>query len=571
MDPERSEPPERRGAGNPERSEPPERRGAGDPERSEPPERRGAGNPERMTVAGLVLRWAALQPDVPFVITDVGVLTYGQLEQRSRTVLGQLLDRGVGKGTRVGLMMPNCIDWAVIAVATARAGAVLVPLSTLLRPPELEAQLRVAGVEQLLLVRTFRGRDYVGDLAEISPGLSPGCGQLFDERLPRLRRVDLCEDLPARLDPADGPEPSRLDAADASVRPADDLVIIFTSGSRGAPKGVVHTHGGALGATEAGLAARCLGHGDRLYIPMPFFWVGGYGTGLLSVLVCGATLISEAQPEPERTLQLLERERVTLFRGWPGQASSLAAHPRFADADLSSLRAGSLEAVLPPTRRGAPGTRAALLGMTESFGPYCGYPLDRGMPPGKEGSCGTPFADVEVRVVDIDSGETVARGFDGEIQIRGRNMMRSVCGRRRSEVFTVDGFYPTGDLGHLDDDGFLFFRGRRDDMFKVSGATVYPSEVESALSSIAVVERAHVVDVDDGGTTRVGAAVVLAEGEDRSPEDLAKDLHRTLSSFKIPTRWRIVGYDDLPMTATGKVDKEALRRLLSGATSGDTG
>ena len=112
------------------------------------------------------------------------------------------------------------------------------------------------------------------------------------------------------------------------MRPADDLVIVFTSGSRGTPKGVIHTHGGALGATQSGLGVRGLDAGDRLYIPMPFFWVGGLGTGLLSALVAGATLITERQPEAAATLRLLERERVTLFRGWPDQAVAHRLPPR---------------------------------------------------------------------------------------------------------------------------------------------------------------------------------------------------------------------------------------------------
>ena len=145
-----------------------------------------------------------------------------------------------------------------------------------------------------------------------------------------------------------------FDALDQAVRPADDLVIVFTSGSRGAPKGVIHTHGAALGATQAGLAVRGLERGDRLYIPMPFFWVGGLGTGLLSTLVAGATLITERQPEPASTLRLLDRERVTLFRGWPDQAAAIAAHPDFTTTDLSSLKPFSLTAVLPPSARGAP-------------------------------------------------------------------------------------------------------------------------------------------------------------------------------------------------------------------------
>ena len=119
--------------------------------------------------------------------------------------------------------------------------------------------------------------------------------------------------------------------------------------------------------------------------------------------------------------------------------------------------------------------------MTESFGPYCGYPADTDMPRSAWGSCGKPFAGMEVRIVDPDNGTPVPAGTIGMIQIRGPHMMRGICRRSRDELFTADGFYPTGDLGHLDDDGFMFYHGRSDDMFKVSGATVYPSEVEEAL------------------------------------------------------------------------------------------
>ena len=197
------------------------------------------------------------------------------------------------------------------------------------------------------------------------------------------------------------------------MRPADDLAVIFTSGSRGTPKGVIHTHGGALGATAAGLDARRLGRDDRLYIPMPFFWVGGFGTGLLSALVAGATLLTEARPRPEETLPFLERERVTLFRGWPDQAAALARDEHFATADLGSLRPGSLDAVLPPELQAPPGARANLLGMTESFGPYSGDRLDRTLPPGKEGSCGRPFEGVEVRIADVESGAPITDGSVG--------------------------------------------------------------------------------------------------------------------------------------------------------------
>src|SRR5262249_38490143 len=160
-------------------------------------------------------------------------------------------------------------------------------------------------------------------------------------------------------------------------------------------------------------------------------------------------------------------------------------HPDFQKADLSSLRAGSLDAVLPPALRAAsPKARASLLGMTETFGPYCSDRLDRDMPKEKWGSSGRVLEGVEVRVVDTETGKPVSPGTAGLIKIRGPNLMRGICGLMRHEVFDADGFYDTGDLGLLDADSYLFYRGRKDDMFKVKGATVYPGEVETALQEI---------------------------------------------------------------------------------------
>lgn len=515
----------------------------------------------RLTIPALLRQRAADDADARFLVTDDDHLTYGQLDAETRRIASMLLRGGVGKGTRVGLLMPNGIDWAVLALGVMRAGAVLVPLSTFLRPPELHAQLVAAGIEHLVLSPTFRDRDYLADLREIAPGLVvDATGQHLSE-LPRLRSVYVWPWALAVMDRTVA-DARLTDALDAVVRPADDMVVIFTSGSRGAPKGVIHTHGGALGAVAASLGPRCLGRGDRMYIPMPFFWMGGFGGGLLSVLVAGATLITEAEPEPTRTLALLERERVTLFRGWPDQAAALAAHPTFASADLGALKPGSLDAVLPPALRRPAGARSNLFGMTESFGPYCADPLDTDLPEGKWGSCGRPFDGIEVRIVDVDSGAPLPADTTGEIQLRGPNLMRGIGGRRRAEVFTADGFFPTGDQGRLDADGYLFFVGRRDDMVKVKGTTVYPSEVEAALATVPGVRRALVVDVDAGGRTELGAAVVVGDDVALTVADLARETRTRISAFKVPSRWVVLDAAQVPVTATGKVDKAALQALL---------
>ncbi|CQD18787.1 AMP-binding enzyme [Mycobacterium lentiflavum] len=502
------------------------------------------------TIDRLVRLRADHDGDTPMVIDPTSRIGYRELESTTRDLAAAFVEAGVGKGTRVGLIMPNSARWVQISIALTRIGAVLVPLSTLLQARELVAQLRAAAVQFLVSVGEFRGHRYLDDLKAVP-----------QSELPALRRVWST----GQLDDATATARARqiIDAMTATVTSADPLVIMFTSGSSGPPKGVVHSHGNALGAVQSGLAARCITSQTRLYLPMPFFWVGGFGSGILSALLAGATLVTEEIPRPETTLRLLERERVNLFRGWPDQAEALARHASAAGVDLSALRPGSLAALLPPEQRAQPGARATLFGMTEAFGPYCGYPADTDMPRTAWGSCGKPFDGMEVRIVDIDSGEPVAAGTAGMIQLRGAHTMRGICGRSREELFTADGFYPTGDLGHLDKDGFLFYHGRSDDMFKVSGATVYPSEVERALRMIDGIDNAFVTNVPGTAGERVGAAVVRGDpGVDT--EQLRGQARTLLSSFKVPTVWLLLdSNDDVPRGGTGKVDIHRLREMLT--------
>jgi acyl-CoA synthetase (AMP-forming)/AMP-acid ligase II len=512
--------------------------------------------PERDTVPGLLAARRERDAGRQALVTAEAAITYGELDEASAALAGRLVGAGVVKGDRVGLLAPNGIPWATLALAVLRVGAVLVPLSTLLRPPELLSQLTIASVTHLVTVPEFRTRRYVDDLDEAAPGLADAARRgRRHPAAPSLRRLWTSDGLPDNSVPA-----GLVGALGARVRPADDMVILFTSGSRGMPKGVIHTHGAALRAVASGLGARCVGAGERLYIPMPFFWTGGFGQGLLSALVAGATLLTESEPDPPRTLEFLARERVTLFRGWPDQAARLAASPGFAGADLSSLRDGSLGAVLPPERRPAPGARANLFGMTETFGPYCGDKLDRDLPLDKFGSCGRPFEGVEVRIVDPDTREEVPAGEEGEIWLRGDHLLRGICGRVRSTVFTEDGSYRTGDLGRLDENGYLWSSGRLDDMVKIKGATVYPTEVEAALAAVDEVRQAHVTDVPDGpGRRQVGALVVTG----RTVESVRRSVRERLSAFKVPSVWFATeSADDVPMLASGKVDKAALQQLL---------
>ena len=236
------------------------------------------------TIGELVRVRAADAGAKPMVIDPDTRLTYAELDTTTRELAAAFIAAGVTKGTRVGLIMPNCARWVQIAVALTRIGAVLVPLSTLLQAPELVAQLRVASVQILVTVEEFRGHHYLDD---VQPELT---------KLPALREVWT----PDHLTPVAAT--GIVDAVGQTVTPSDTLAVMFTSGSSGPPKGVIHSHGNALGAVRSGLAARCIDSDTRLYLPMPFFWVGGFGSGVLSALLAGATLVTEEIPRPETTL-----------------------------------------------------------------------------------------------------------------------------------------------------------------------------------------------------------------------------------------------------------------------------
>jgi acyl-CoA synthetase (AMP-forming)/AMP-acid ligase II len=506
------------------------------------------------TVDGLLRDAATRHPSREAVVDPEGRITYADLDIETRCLAATYAAAGVGKGTRVGLIMPNGVAWVCHALALTRIGAVLVPLSTLLTARELVAQLRVADVRYVVTVDEFRGHRYLEDLRGELDAPALGEEPVLLARLPALREVWRPGALARRTDT------DLADAIAATVDASHDMAVVFTSGSSGMPKGVIHSHGSALGAVRASLQPRCIDASTRLYLPMPFFWVGGFGGGVLSALTAGATLVTEPIPHPETTLRLLERERVTLFRGWPDQAETLARHA--GATHLSTLRPGSLDALLPPDQRAGPGMRANLFGMTETFGPYCGYPADTDMPASARGSCGKPFAGTAIRIAGAN-----ADGI-GEIQVRGPHTLRGICRRGREDVFTADGYYATGDLGRLDADGFLFFHGRADDMFKVSGASVYPSEVEAALRALDPVDAAFVTAVPGEPGTRVGALVVC--DADTTAAALTAAVRTTLSAFKIPSVWLLVPSDEaVPRGATGKIDIRRVRDMLLTATEGE--
>jgi acyl-CoA synthetase (AMP-forming)/AMP-acid ligase II len=508
-------------------------------------------------------------PDGDFLITDDERLTIAEADTASLELADALLAAGVGKGTRVGILFPNCAQWLICWLAAARIGALTVPLSTFAPGSELARQLRHTDVQVVLMGRSIAGRDLVERMQDALPGLTDGGTEIAEPAAPYLRRIHVwpeCERSWAAPWPRPEPGASLAALAEDEVVPADDLVLVTTSGTTALPKSVVHTHGSLV--RHAYILARHRGvtSTDRIYSPMPFFWVGGLTMVVLQALSTGAAILAQDVFEPGSTLALLERERATFISCWAQASQAMADHPDFPKRDLSSVRGGTMLEALPPERRPSdPELTPNLLGMTETGGPHTMVEVpDTPLPPQRRGSFGIPLPGVvQHRIVDT-AGLHAPPGQEGEIQVRGQILMSGIYKQERHEVFGPDGWYATGDRGWFDDAGHLHFTGRTSTLLKTAGSNVSPAEVESVLDSMPEVLHSFVVALPHPVRGQVvGGAVVPAHGAQLSVETIIAHARRNLSTFKVPTVIRLVGEDDVPMLPTGKIDRQRLVRLLT--------
>jgi len=536
------------------------------------------------TVPVFVRRLAERHGERELIVQDGRRLTFAQAEARSARLARELLARGVTKGAHVALLFPNGPEWVVAWLAITRIGAVAVPINTFYKARELGWTLRHADADTLLTTARFLGHDYLARLEEVAPGLGAARGSaLFLSELPFLRRVAVWgggerswalggEALEAAAGEAAGVDEACLRAVEAQVRPADEMILLYSSGSTAEPKGALHTHASVLQHSYNLSAHRDLKESDRVWSPMPFFWVGGFVFAFVGNLQAGATTLCEEVFEPGRTLAFLERERATVALGWPHFGKALAEHPDAKTRDLSALRAGNVPDILPPeVVPPDPRRRGNALGMTETCGPHTwseGVLSER-----LAGSFGRPVPGVEHKVVDPETGETLPPGQLGELCVRGYSLMQRLYKIPRHETFDADGFYHTGDAGYFSGDGVLWFKGRLGEMIKSGGANVTPSEVEAVLVACPGVKAAFVVGLPDPERGQsVAAAVVLEPGRSVEPDELVRRVKAELAAYKAPRHLWIFADGTLPFTDSGKIDKRRLTALLGERlASGDPG
>jgi acyl-CoA synthetase (AMP-forming)/AMP-acid ligase II len=532
------------------------------------------------TVSGLIRSKAAADPERIFIVKGEVRLSYGEAERRSARIARGLLASGVGKGTRVGILLPNGPDWVLAWLAASRIGALVVPLNTFYQARELGFVLRHADVHSLLTAASFLNNDYLQRLERYAPELAAhGEGPLRMPSLPFLREVRIwdgdgserawCSGGAAALDALADETPTIDDTLlreiEREVRPADPMVVIYSSGSTADPKGAVHTHGTVLRHADNLNQLRDLVPEDRIYSPMPFFWVGGFTFTLVSAMHVGARLYCQDVFDPGQTLDLIERERITLVAGWPHFGKAMAEHPSFAGRDLSSIRAGNLYDLLPEEARPKdPELRSNSLGMTETCGPHTFGRMDGDLPEKLRGSFGRSVPGDQHTIVDPETGQTLGPGEFGEICVRGYSVMQGLYKVDREEAFDSDGYYHTGDAGFFDAEGHLFFKGRLGEMIKTGGANVAPREIELVLATFPELSAAYVVGLPHPARgENVAVAIVLREGASLDRDTLHARLKDELSAYKLPRHYFFVTSGEIPMTDSGKLDRRKLREGLA--------
>jgi acyl-CoA synthetase (AMP-forming)/AMP-acid ligase II len=529
-----------------------------------------AGDGLPLTVPALLRQRGQERGDHPLLVVDDEQLTYADAAARSGALAKGLLACGAGRGTHVGLLHPNEPAFVVGWLAAARIGAISVPLSTFSTSHELQLLLRGADVELLLAARALRGRDHLAALSDAVPRLDVEAPPpVLDPEVPALRRVLFDEQLP---DAAPGwscddvcalgasVDDEVLDEAERQVQPSDRMVIVHTSGSTSAPKGVIHQHGPLLRHLDNLNQMRRYAPDEVLFSSSPFFWVGGFAYSLLGTLLAGATLVSSNATDAGATLDLLERTRPTMVNGFAATVARLAEHPSFPGRDLSSIRRGNLWPIMPADVRPAdPELRHNLLGMTEAGSVCLASDDESDLTESRRGAFGRPVPGFESRIVDPETGIERGVGEVGELWFRGPFLMEGYYGRERHETFTPDGWYRTGDLFHVDGDGFHYFTGRLGDMIKTAGANVAPREVEATIADVSGLV-AHVVGVDDPERGQVVAAALRVPAGRPAPDldELRIALRDRLSGYKVPRRFLVMADDEVPVLSSGKVDARAL-------------
>jgi len=492
-----------------------------------------------MNLADSLARTAADHPDRVAIRLGEDTLTYRDLDDASARVAGLLGARNVGPGDPVGLMLPNVPQFAVVYFGVLRAGGVVVPMNPLLKAREVAYYLGDSGASVIFA--------WHGAASEVEVGAKEADAEAivvdpatFGDRLATAV-----------------PAPQVVDRAGA-----DTAVILYTSGTTGHPKGAELTHDNLIKNAEVtGRDLLQIGPDDVIFGGLPLFHSFGQTCTLNTAVAAGATLTVLPRFDPAQALRMLADHHATVFAGVPTMYSALLHVPDRADYEVSALRVAVSGGAAMPVE--------VLRQFEDAFGCIVleGYGLSETSPvasfnhPDRErkpGSIGTPIRGVEMRVVD-EAGNALPQGEVGEIAIRGHNIMKGYWRKPEAtaDAISADGWFRTGDVGRVDEDGYYYIVDRKKDLIIRGGYNIYPREIEEMLYEHPAVAEAAVVGMPHAELgEEVGAAVVLKPGTSASEDELRGFVKAQVAAYKYPRRVWFV--DALPKGPTGKILKREI-------------
>ena len=488
-------------------------------------------------LAGILVDSVARDADHTAIKLDAFEATYRVLDEGSARVAGLLRARGVGPGDRVGIMLPNVPFFPPAYYGILRLGAVVVPMNVLLKGREIAFYCRDSGARVLFAWHDFAdaARSGAGEAGTELVLVAPG---EFEQLIMATEPV---RELADRDD-------------------GDTAVILYTSGTTGTPKGAELTHANLRRNADVSRAMFDIGPDDVVLGALPLFHSFGQTCAMNATLAGGGTLTLIPRFDPGKALEIMQRDRVTVFAGVPTMYGAMLHYPQRDRFDLSALRVCASGGAAMPVE--------IMRGFEQAFGCRVleGYGLSETSPvasfnqpdrPSKPGSIGTPIEGVEMKVVD-DDGHDLPVGEVGEIVIRGHNVMKGYLGRPDATAQAIRaGWFHTGDMARVDEDGYFFIVDRKKDMIIRGGYNVYPREVEEVLYEHPAVREAAVVGVphDEWGE-EIGAAVALKEGARVSADELREYVKENVAAYKYPRKIWFV--DELPKGPTGKILKREI-------------
>lgn len=491
--------------------------------------------------------------------------TWYDLNIRIRQFAKALYSAGIKPGDKVGILMGNHPDWLISHFGIMALGGVTVAVNTWASSRELAYQLHHSETKMLLMTDSFKGRDYLKLLQE-AQSLSPhlrDLKQIFcksNEPLPNdILHFGLLWEMSATI------SDESIDKIISSVGGDDIACILYTSGSTAEPKGVLLQHY-ALIENMWNIGERLhIKANDRLWLSVSLFWGLGCENALFAMWTHGATIILQEYFDAGEALRLIESEKCTVYYGTPNMALALIEHPDLSKRNISSLRVGatlgSPSQIQQLIDLGVP-EACQIYGLTETYG-NCSINDSHDTLKHRTETIGKPLPGNEMIIADIDTGKPLVPYKIGEIRLKGYITPGYFKDpEKTSASYDINGYFCTGDLGFMDENGYFYFQGRVKELIKTGGINVSPAEIEKVLMSHEFIDEAYVIGLPDERRDEVVAAVIVANTSIEE-KHLIAHCQQELAAYKVPKKLFFTTHLELPVTNTGKLKKNSLKHLFN--------